>query len=63
MVFKGRHVDKTLRLLEIEVGRCEALNCDEVEMECLKAIVLYNAGRVIIIITMFIFIIIIIIFT
>lgn len=44
MLLKGRNVDKTVRQIEAEVNRCRALNCDEIEMECLKAIVLYNAG-------------------
>ena len=45
MLLKGRNVDKTVREIEAEVNRCRALNCDEIEMECLKAIVLYNAGK------------------
>lgn len=45
MLLKGRNVDKTVRQIEAEVNRCRALNCDEIEMECLKAIVLYNAGK------------------
>lgn len=44
MLLKGRNVDKTVRLIEAEVNQCKALNCDDVEMECLKAIVLFNAG-------------------
>ena len=45
MLLKGRNVDKTVRQIEAEVIRCRALNCDEIEMDCLKAIVLYNAGE------------------
>ena len=44
MLLKGRNVDKTMRQVEVEVNRCKALNCDEIEMECLKVIVLYNSG-------------------
>ena len=43
LLLKGRNVDKTVRHLELEVNKCKALNCDEIEMECLKAIVLCNA--------------------
>ncbi|XP_028407005.1 COUP transcription factor 1-like isoform X2 [Dendronephthya gigantea] len=43
MLLKGRNVDKTVRHIEAEVNQCKALNCDDVEMECLKAIVLFNA--------------------
>lgn len=46
LLLKGRHVDKILRQIEVEVNRCRMLNCDDVEMECLKAIVLYNAGKI-----------------
>ena len=46
MLLKGRNVDKAVRQIEAEVNRCRALNCDETEMECLKAIVLYNAGKI-----------------
>ena len=45
LLLKGRNVDKTVRQIEVEVNRCRALNCDDIEMECLKAIVLYNAGN------------------
>ena len=45
LLLKGRDVDKTVRHLEMEVNKCRALNCDEIEMECLKAIVLCNAGK------------------
>jgi hypothetical protein len=47
LLLKGRNVDKTIRQLEMEVNKCRLLNCDEIEMECLKAIVLCNAGEIV----------------
>ena len=36
---------KILRHFETEVGKCRFMDCDQVEIECLKAIVLYNSGK------------------
>ena len=41
----GNDKRKVLRHFEDEVEKCRSMDCDHVEMECLKAIVLYNSGN------------------
>lgn len=44
-LLKRHSVNKTLLQIEAEINKCRALNCDDIEMECLKAIVLLNVGK------------------
>ena len=41
----GNDKRKVLRHFEDQVEKCRCMDCDHVEMECLKAIVLYNSGN------------------